>query len=287
MTVGFIGLGVMGRPMAARLAGAGVPLAVWSRTSAHCDQVVSMGARLCGDPGEVFEVADQAVILMLADEASSDAVLGQDAQLAAKVAGRTVINMGTMTPAWSARRSGEIRQAGGAWVEAPVSGSRGPAEAGELVAMLAGDPAALGVARAVIAPCCREVFDCGAAPNALRMKLAVNLFLITMVTGLVEATQFAARAGLHLETFRAILGAGPLSSPVARGKLDKLLARDFSVQASIRDVLKNSRLVEAATADAGAAAPLIGVCASMYERASEMGLGESDMAAVVRAFEAG
>lgn len=286
MTVGFIGLGVMGRPMAARLARSGAQLAVWSRTSAHCQEVVSLGARLCVDSGKVFAVADQAVILMLADEASTDAVLGRGAQLAAKVRGRTVINMGTMTPSWSAQRSWDVHQAGGAWVEAPVSGSRGPAEAGELVAMLAGEAEALDLARKIIRPCCRDMFDCGAAPNALRMKLAVNLFLITLVTGLVEATHFAQRAGLDLEVFRAIVEAGPMSSAVSRGKLDKLLAQDFSVQASIRDVLKNSRLVETATVDAGVAAPLISQCTRLYERATELGVGDLDMAAVLRAFEA-
>lgn len=287
MTVGFIGLGVMGRPMAARLARSGTRLAVWSRTADHCDEVVSLGARRCVDPDDVFAVADKAVILMLADEASTDAVLGQDADLAAKVRGRTVINMGTMTPSWSAQRSRDVHQAGGAWVEAPVSGSRGPAEAGELVAMLAGQADALELAREIIRPCCRTTFDCGAAPSALRMKLAVNLFLITLVTGLVEATHFAKSAGLDLEVFRAVVEAGPMSSAVSRGKLDKLLNQDFSVQASIRDVLKNSRLVEAATVDAGVAAPLISQCSLLYERAAALGVGDLDMAAVLRAFEAG
>jgi 3-hydroxyisobutyrate dehydrogenase len=193
--------------------------------------------------------------------------------------------MGTMTPSWSAQRSRDVHQAGGVWVEAPVSGSRGPAEAGELVAMLAGEAEALDVAREIIRPCCRDMFDCGAVPNALRMKLAVNLFLITLVTGLVEATHFAQRAGLDLEVFRAMVGAGPMSSAVSRGKLDKLLAQDFSVQASIRDVLKNSRLVEAATVEAGALAPLISQCTLLYERATELGLGDRDMAAVLGAFE--
>src|SRR5690606_24734657 len=137
------------------LAQAGAELAVWSRTSAHCADVVSFGARLCKDPDEVFASADQSVILMLADEASTDAVLAQGAGLAAKVHGRTVINMGTMTPDWSAERFQMVRRAGGAWVEAPVSGSRGPAEAGELIAMLAGEASARDAARDVIRPCCR------------------------------------------------------------------------------------------------------------------------------------
>ena len=93
-------------------------------------------------------------------------------------------------------------------VEAPVSGSRTPAENGELVAMLAGDPDAVAEVRPLLAPMCRQTFLCGAVPGALHMKLAVNLYLITMVTGLAEAAHFAGQHGLDLERFVAVLDAG-------------------------------------------------------------------------------
>lgn len=285
MTVGFIGLGVMGRPMAARLARTGVDLAVWSRTRRHCDEATALGARSCDRPEDVFARADEGVILMLADEAATDAVLASGPGLKGNVRGRTVINMGTMAPAWSEARARDMEEAGGEWVEAPVSGSRGPAEAGELVAMLAGPDAAVARVRTLLAPLCREIFVCGRAPDALRTKLAVNLFLITMVTGLVEAVHLARRSGLDLEVFRAILDAGPMASAVSRGKLDKLIRGDFAVQASIRDVLKNSMLVEDAARQAGAAAPLISVCSRLYEAAEQLGADHLDMAAVIHALE--
>jgi 3-hydroxyisobutyrate dehydrogenase len=285
VTVGFIGLGVMGRPMAARLARTGVDLAVWSRTRRHCDEVAALGARSCERPEDVFASADEGVILMLADEAATDAVLVSGPGLKGNVRRRTVINMGTMAPAWSEARARDVEEAGGEWVEAPVSGSRGPAEAGELVAMLAGRDAVIERVRPLLEPLCREIFVCGRAPDALRTKLAVNLFLITMVTGLVEAVHLARRSALDLEVFRAILDAGPMASAVSRGKLDKLIRGDFAVQASIPDVLKNSRLVEGAAREAGAAAPLISVCSRLYEAAEQLGAHDLDMAAVIHALE--
>lgn len=285
MTIGFIGLGVMGRPMATRLARSGADLAVWSRTPGRCDEAQAFGARLCDDAPGVFRAADEAVILMLADEAATDAVLQSGEGLAANVRDRIVVNMGTMRPDWSLKRSRDVAAAGGAWIEAPVSGSRLPAERGELVAMLAGEIDVIARVRPLLSPLCRETFICGACPDALRMKLAVNLFLITMVTGLVEATHMAMRADLDLDVFRAILDAGPMASPVSRGKLEKLVRQEFSVQASIRDVLKNSRLVGAAARDAAAAAPLIETCTSLYERAARIGAADLDMAAVLRAYE--
>lgn len=224
----------------------------------------------------MFARADEGVIPILADEAATDAVLASGPRLKGNVHGRTVINMGTVAPAWSEARGRDVEAAGGERVEAPVSGSHGPAEAGELVAMLAGRDAFVERVRPPLEPLCRATFACGHVPNALRTKLAVNLFLITMVTGLVEAVHLARRSGLDLEVFRAVLDAGPMASAVSRGKLDKLVRRDFAVQASIQDVVKNGRLVEGAARQAGAAAPLISACAPLSEAAERLGADDID-----------
>lgn len=92
------------------------------------------------------------------------------------------------------------------------------------------------------------------------MKLAVNVFLITLVTGLAEATHFAEHHGLDLAQFVAVLDAGPMASEVSRIKAIKLLKQDFDRQAGIYDVLKNNRLIVEAAREAGIASPLIEVC---------------------------
>jgi 3-hydroxyisobutyrate dehydrogenase len=194
--------------------------------------------------------------------------------------------MGTTAPEYSAALAADVTAAGGRYVEAPVSGSRIPAEKGELVAMLAGDPDAVAEIRPLLAPMCRETVVCGAVPDALLMKLAVNLYLITMVTGLAEAAHFADRHGLDMERFVAILDAGPMASSVSRIKAGKLLARDFSVQAGVADVLKNNRLVADAARAAGIASPLLDECHSLFGETVARGYGHEDMAAVVRAIEA-
>lgn len=185
----------MGRPMALNLARAGTPLVVWNRTPARCAPLRAAGAEVAAGPAEVFERAGT-VLLMLADEEAVDAVLGRGTpDFAARVAGHTVVHMGTTSPEYSAALEADVRAAGGAYAEVPVSGSRVPAEQGQLVAMLAGDPAAVTAVRPLLASLCSETFDCGPVPNALLMKLSVNLFLITQVTGLTEAFHFADRHG--------------------------------------------------------------------------------------------
>nr|WP_268825451.1 NAD(P)-dependent oxidoreductase [Streptomyces collinus] len=284
--VGFIGLGVMGRPMALRLAAAGTPLVVWNRTAERAEPLRAAGAEVAADPGEVFARAE-AVLLMLADEAALDAVLGRGTpEFAARVAGRIVVPMGTTSPEHSRALEAEVRAAGGRYVEAPVSGSRVPAERGELVAMLAGEESAVDAVRPLLAPLCRETFGCGAAPGALLMKLAVNLFLITLVTGLTEAFHFADRQGLDRRLFLEVLDAGPMASGVSRMKAPKLREGDFAVQAAALDVLKNNRLIAEAARAAGLASPLLDVCHALFEETVGLGHGGQDMVAVLRAIEA-
>ncbi|MFJ2476610.1 NAD(P)-dependent oxidoreductase [Streptomyces sp. NPDC087659] len=286
MDVGFVGLGIMGQPMALNLVRSGRPLVVWNRSAARCEPLRAAGARVAAGSSEVF-ARSGVVLMMLADGPAIDAVLGRGTpEFAANVEGRTIVHMGTTSPEYSQGLESDVRAAGGRYVEAPVSGSRGPAEAGRLVAMLAGEESAVEAVRPLLRPMCHETFACGPAPGALLMKLAVNLFLITMVTGLTEAYHFADRHGLDRERFLAVLDAGPMASGVSRMKALKLRGRDFEAQAAAVDVLKNNRLIAEAARTSGLASPLLDVCHSLFGETVALGHGASDMIAVLRAIEA-
>jgi len=283
MEIGFIGLGVMGQPMALNLARAGHPLVVWNRTPDKCVPLRQAGAKVADSPAEVFRWA-KITILMLVDSDATDAVLARGTQaFAGNVAGRIIVSMGTNAASYSRALEADIAAAGGTYVEAPVSGSRKPAETGELVAMLAGNADAIAEVRPLLARMCKQTIDCGPVPSALLMKLSVNLFLITMVTGLAESYHFAERHGLDLDRFREALDAGPMASAVSRIKLAKLRDGDFSTQALITDVLKNCRLVADAARLAKIASPLLDVSHELYGETVELGHGKEDMAAVVKA----
>jgi 3-hydroxyisobutyrate dehydrogenase len=233
VTVGFLGLGTMGQPMALNLARKDVDLVVWNRSPGRAEPLDAAGARVAGSPAEVFASAET-VILMLADGAATDTVLGRgDARFAAQVQDHLVVSMATVSPDYSRGLAADVRAAGGRYVESPVSGSRVPAEQAQLVAMAAGERNDVAAVRPLLDRMCRETFVCGDVPDALVMKLAVNLFLITMVTGLAEAVHFADRHGLDLTQLQSILDAGPMASPVSTLKVAKLVTDDFDVQASV------------------------------------------------------
>jgi 3-hydroxyisobutyrate dehydrogenase len=283
--LGFIGLGSMGEPMALNLAKSGTPLLVWNRSASKCTILAKAGAAVAKNPSEVFAQCE-VVILMLANATAIDSVLRRGTpDFAANVAQRIIVQMGTTSPGYSHGLEADVREAGGDYAEAPVSGSRKPAEAGQLVAMLAGKPVVMDKVRPLLRPMCHEVFVCGPVPTALLMKLSINLFLITMVTGLTEAVHFAGRHGLDMQQFVTVLDASPMASSVSRVKAAKLIARDFSTQASISDVLYNNRLVADAARESGIASPLLDLCHSLYSETEALGLAGADMVAVLRAIE--
>lgn len=285
MAIGFVGLGVMGHPMALNLARSGQPLIVWNRSPDKTEALQAAGAAVAASLDELFAQA-QMVVMMLANEGAINEVLGRGTPaFPSRVGGHVIVHMGTTSPEYSRGLHADIVQAQGRYVESPVSGSRKPAEAGELVAMVASDEADVAEVRQVIEPMCKASFNCGAVPNALLMKLSVNLFLITMVAGLAEATHFARENGVDLAQFHGVLDAGPMASGVSRMKLPKLVQRDFAVQASIADVLMNNRLIVDAARHAGLASPLIDVCLDLFGEAEAKGWGREDMVAVVRALE--
>lgn len=272
--------------MALNLARAGVPIVVWNRSAARLEPFRALGVPVAATAADLFKQT-RVVILMLATEAALDDVLERGRPpFSAHVRGRLLINMSSTAPDYSAALAADVRAAGGRFVEAPVTGSRRPAETATLVAMVAGAPADVDEARPLLAPMCRAAVPCGPVPGGLLMKLSINTFMLTMLTGLAEAAHFAARHGIDLEQFLTVLEASPLVSDAARVKGRKLAARDFSVQAFATDAFRNQALILAAAARAGVATPMLAQVHTLYAEMIAEGDGELDMIGVVRALEA-
>lgn len=286
MKIGFAGLGLMGRPMGMNLLRAGTDLVVYNRSAGAREELRAAGAEVAETPAILFD-ASAVVMLMLANDEATDEVLGRGgSDFGQRVRGKLIINLGTHAPDYSRALEADIRAFGGEFVEAPVSGSRGPAEAGQLVAMVAGEPGAVLRARPLLQPLCRVVVPTGAVPTAMAMKMAVNLYLIASVSALAEAVGLAERLGLDLELFQQTINGGPMKSDVVTRKLAKMVSGDFSPEAAISDVYKNSALVAAAASQADAETPLLNESLRLFGSALSRGEAELDMAAVVRCFRA-
>ncbi|HYB94186.1 MAG TPA: NAD(P)-dependent oxidoreductase [Vicinamibacterales bacterium] len=286
--LGFLGLGVMGQPMALNLL-RHYRLLVWNRTTERCVALADAGAVVAASPAEVFEHVGQGgvVFAMLFDEAATDAALRRgSAGFPPMVRDRTLVNMSSVAPAYSQALARDVAEAGGAFVEAPVSGSRVPAEAGQLIAMLGGEEAICAEVRPLLEPMCRQVVYCGAVGNGMLMKLAINIFMLTSVVGLAEAFHFAKQNGLPLERFQEVADASQMASQLSRIKLAKLLASDFARQGAVIDGVNNTRLITEAAERVDAPAAVITQVRRLYDEALAMGDRTDDMIAVIRAMEA-
>lgn len=286
--IGFLGLGIMGQPMALNLQRSGQDLVCWSRTRSNCAAVEQAGALVASAPAGVFEeVGDGGLVLMmLFDETATDAALQRGTPHFAMVRDRVVVNMSSVAPEYSRSLSRDIEAAGGRFVEAPVSGSRIPAEKGELVAMLAGDEALCSRVAGVVRPMCRDTVYCGIVGNGMLMKLAINIFMLTSAVGLAEAFHFAGRQGLPLDQFQKVADASQMSSLLSRVKLAKLMTGDFTRQGAVIDGVNNTRLITEAAAAVNASTRLSAEVRALFDEANALGHGTDDMIAVIRAIEA-
>jgi 3-hydroxyisobutyrate dehydrogenase-like beta-hydroxyacid dehydrogenase len=278
--VGFIGLGIMGKPMALNLA-RHFPLTVWNRSPGKYAALQEAGARVAASPSHVLRDTDVAFLMLFNESAISD-ILDDDFSTA--VRGKTLINTSSIAVDFSKKLADSIEKAGGKFIEMPVSGSKVPAERGELVGMLAGDRQITAQIKPLVEPLTTSAVYCGPIGSGLRMKYAINLFLFAITAGLSESMNLARAQGLDLQAFGQVLNAGALASPYTKVKVPRMLNDDWAAQAAINDGLNSTSLIQSAAQSAGAWAPITELCHLLNQRAVSSGLGEEDLTAVAKLF---
>lgn len=268
--------------MARRLLEAGETVVVWNRSPGSLETLVAEGAIGARDVETVFDQCST-VLLMLAGEYAIDDVLDRaSGGLHRLVPGRTVVNLGTVSPQYSLTLEDEIGVSGGVFVEAPVSGSRGPAERGELVISLAGAPVAVDRVRRILAPLARQIDVIGAIPTALTLHLAVNAYRIMTATALAEVFAFAERHRLDPALLKAVLDAGQVASPYSREKSRALLEHDYAPDDTVAETLANVRRITAAASWYRTPTPVLDVVRELFLDAVARGDGALDLVAVTR-----
>lgn len=278
MRIGFLGLGTMGTPMALNLS-RHFPITVWNRSSSKYAPLIAAGAKIGNTPSEVAQESD-VLFTMLIDAAAIEDILDDDFKTA--LAGKTLINTGSVSEEFSHRLADEVSKAGGRFVEMPVSGSQIPAEQGQLVGMLAGDAGTVEAVRHVMKPITRAAVYCGPIGYGLRAKNAVNLYVTALAVGLAESMNLAHAQGLDLVVLGEIIDAGPAASAYASNKIAKIVAGDWSAQAATKICYNSSTLICNAAEAAGVRSPVAQVCRSMYEEATNAGFGDDDMIAIIK-----
>lgn len=284
-TVGFVGLGRMGTPMAHNVADAGFGLRVYNRTRERAEPFAEAGHEVCTSPRAAAEGSD-AVVTMVTDDDALDAVLGgEDGVVAGLQDGAVLVDASTVSPAATERAAIAARDAGGEFVDAPVSGTVPPAREGTLTVLAGAKEAVLERVRPVLSAFGDPVLHVGGVGAGTDAKLATNLLLGTMMQGFAEALVFATARNVDAGRFLEIVEAGGLVAPFYGAKGAKIRAGDFEPQFTLDLLGKDLSLALSAAADEHVPVPATAATREAVTAARGLGHGEEDMAALVRFLE--
>ncbi|KAF7083913.1 hypothetical protein CFC21_087642 [Triticum aestivum] len=205
MEVGFLGLGIMGKAMAANLLRHGFRVTVWNRTLSKCDELVAMGAAVGDTPASVVAKCKYTIAMLSDPSAALSVVFDKDGVLEQIGEGKGYVDMSTVDAATSCKISEAVKQKGGAFVEAPVSGSKKPAEDGQLVILAAGDKALYDDMVPAFDVLGKKSFFLGEMGNGAKMKLVVNMIMGSMMNAFSEGLCLADKSGLSPQTLLDVL----------------------------------------------------------------------------------
>jgi len=285
LNVGFIGLGIMGQPMAQNVAKGDFQLTVFNRSSKKAAPLADAGASVAPNPKAVAEASD-VIILMLAGPEAIDAVFeGPEGLLAGMKAGQTLVNMSTVSPAYSKQLAEKLTAESVVAIDAPVSGSRKPAEEGALVILAGGPKHKVAELEPLFMRMGKKVVYCGEAGQGSSMKMSVNLLLGIMAAGICEAVNLGQRCGLDTATMLETMLAGPMGCALFEFKKPMLIDDSFSAQFPLKHMTKDIRFALQTADENGAMAPIGHTVFQLYRQSMGQGLADMDFAAVKKVFE--
>jgi 3-hydroxyisobutyrate dehydrogenase len=276
-TIAVLGTGTMGAPIARNLAKAGFTVRVWNRTRAAAEAI--QGATVADTPADAVRGAGLMLTML------------PDGRIAAEVAGDALDGVGAET-IWiqsstvgieATERLVQIaRNRGVLFVDAPVSGTKEPAERGELTVLASGPDEVRERCDPVFDAIGRKTVWLGPAGAGTRMKLVMNCWLVALVEGLAETLALARGLDLDPALFLETIAGGSIDLPYAQLKGKMMLAEEFAPSFKLRLAAKDARLVVEAAERAGVDLPLAETVAERLERGVELGYGDEDMAATYR-----
>lgn len=283
--VAVLGTGTLGSPMARNLAAAGHRVRAWNRSGERARPLEGHGIEICSTPGDAVRDADL-VLTMLSDGPAVEAVMAEAGALADMRPGAVWLQQSTIGLAATEHCRALADRAGVAFVDAPVLGTRGPAEQGELVVLASGPDEAVAACTTVFDATARAVLRMGEAGGGTRMKLVINTWLLTLVEVLSEAVAFSHAMGLDPEEFFDAIERGGVSLPYVRLKGGAMVREEFPPDFTLRLARKDLALVLETAGAVRLPLRIVETALEQFDRAIAAGHGDEDYAAAYLATRA-
>ena len=283
MKIGFVGMGIMGSAMSTNLVKAGFQVTIWNRSSDKCQPLAAEGACIADSPCAVAEVSDIVFAMMATPAAVASVRDGDKGIISGLRPGKGYVDMSTVDADTSIESARLTHEAGALFLEAPVAGSRKPAEDATLTIMAAGDRDLYESSLPALEKMGKKILFLGETGNAARMKLANNLVMGGMLAALCEGMALASGSGLDTAQFLEVLDSGAVSNPMFRLKGAQIAAnREFPAAFPLRHMQKDLRLALRLAEEIGQPLFATATVNELYKAALAEGLGDSDFAAVSR-----
>lgn len=281
MRVAFLGLGIMGRPMASNLVKAGHEVAVWNRTSGKDVD----GARSAASPAEAAAGAEVVWMCVSDTKAVESLLFGPQGAEKSLTQGMLVVDSSTISPSATRKFAERVRAKGVDYVDAPMTGSKAAAESGTLIFMVGGEEAAIEKLKPLFAAMGKLFFRMGDTGKGQAAKLAMNLQIALIYEGFAEALTLATKLGVNAETLIPLVQASMVRSGVVEYKAPFVLKRDFSPNFPLRLMHKDIHLALEAAKEVRAKLPGLETVEEIYEMATEDGNENLDYAATLTLLE--
>jgi len=283
--IGFIGLGLMGKPMSARLLEAGCPFNVWNRTKSKTGELTRGGAGVAESPKDAARKSGIIITMVFDDTALEEVTLGADGVLAGIKSGSILIDMSTVSPKLSKRVAAATAEKGCMMLRAPVSGSTNWAAAGTLSILVSGDKQAYERCLDVFNVLGKKVFYVGLNEESRYLKLAMNMIILMTSQAIAEAVTFGEKAGLDWNQTLEVLSGSVVASPILVFKAAALAKRDFTAAGTVRQTVKDLDLALEAGKELGAPMPGVSLVRQFLGALMASGRGDLDHIALTLVME--
>lgn len=280
--IGFLGLGIMGSAMARNLLKAGLPLSVYNRTPDKAKDLVAAGAILAASPLELAGATDVIIAMVTGPEAVDALLWGEDGAAGAFNNDKTFVNMSSVPPRYTRELARELAPLAVTFIDAPVSGTKRPAEEGKLVILAGGDPDKITALAPVFQVLGQKVVYCGPVGQGSMMKMAINLLLGVMMTGLAESLNFAQKNGLDGDALLEVITAGALNCGLFQMKAPMLQTGTFPPNFPLKHMTKDLKFIIDTAYDSGTPVPTAHTVLQLYRAGVGFGLGDDDFAGVFK-----
>jgi 3-hydroxyisobutyrate dehydrogenase-like beta-hydroxyacid dehydrogenase len=283
--IGFLGLGIMGGAMAANILRAGFPLMVYNRSPEKCEPLAQLGAGVASNPRHLAQATEVIIAMVTGPEALDALLWGQEGAAGAFNEKKVFINMSSVPPRFTRELAEKLAPTGAIFIDAPVSGTKKPAEEGSLVILAGGKEEAVTGLEPLFLTMGKKVIYCGPVGQGSMMKMFINLLLGVMMAGFAECLNFGRLGGLDFEAMLDTVASGAMNAPMFQVKAVNLRDRNYPPAFPLKHLAKDAKFLVDTAYDTGAPVPLGQMLLHLYRLGVAQGWGDEDISAIARVME--